>query len=101
MIPDNVYFTPSMIAEASGIEYATILARIRARAAEGLIPPCSHGRGASLYTYDEVKLIIRKPAGSKQPRSGTGSNLDEMTRKFRTEILRRQLIDDGFNIRRK
>ncbi len=100
MIPDNVFFTPQMIADASGIAYHTILARIRARAGEGLVPPCSVGRTQSLYSYDEVKIILRKPIGLKPPRTAPISDT-EAEQQAKTALLRRQLLTDGFSIRMK
>jgi len=95
---DPVYYTPRMIAGASGLDYHAVLTRIRNRAAEGLVPPCTPGRGQSLYTYEEVKTILRDPRRHPfQARSADPWTEDET--QLRTELLRRQLINDGFNVR--
>lgn len=91
------YFTPRMIAEASGVDYMAILQRIRKRANEGVVPPCLRGRAQSLYTYDEVKLILRD--NRRRTYAPRHQDITEDDTQLRIRMLRRQLIVDGFNVR--
>ena len=94
----NAEFTVPEIAAASGKAPSDIAQRIHVRKQVGMITgrKIPHARGGPMvYTYEEVKIILRNIRGGAVPsaqRDYAETDLDMIA------ALRRQLRTDGFQV---
>lgn len=87
---DERTWTLKEISEATGILDKTLSGRVRVMRKNGELPPKAEGQARTHFTYEEVKKIIK-------PRKVGVNGL----RPAYVDALKRQLLNDGFPIKKK